>query len=266
MSQYIPNENTINFSNINPEDINGVFDKIQTSFNIVFSAEELRVIQNFGQLCNLVTHKVRGKQKEDCSNQQAFYKLRLAIADTLSVPEDDIFPETMIAILFPRKLRRSQIAKIEQVLGIKTKIIRGPYWLTASLVLILFASFIGTFLDWTIGLFGILLSLLGLYFTDKFGIELELLTIGEWTEKIARENYLKARRNPQKINRNDIAKTIRDLFVHKLGLVPYSLSDDTRFYFCELVVKEYKEEVLSVLGSPAQNIFCQNVDKPPDSK
>jgi hypothetical protein len=244
LSQNIPNENTIGLSNIDPEVIDGVMSNIQKSFDIVFTAEELMGLQSMGQLCNLVTNKIRGKHKDDCSSQQAFYKLQLAITDTLHISKDDVFPETSMATLFPRKLRRSQITKVERQLGIKIKILRAAYWLTATLALVLFAGFIGLFLDWTIALFGILVAVTGLYFADKFGIELEVDTVGEWTDKIARENYLKARRNSQTVNRNEIAKTIRDMFIHKLGLEPSGLSEDTRFNFFEPVDKEDKDEVL----------------------
>ena len=48
---------------------------------------------------------------------------------------------------------------------------------------------------------------------SKFSKELDISTVGELTEKISRENYSLARRQIGTVNRNEIVKTIQDVFI-----------------------------------------------------
>ena len=103
-------------------------------------------------------------------------------------------------------------------MGFKTKILRPKHWVSIVLVLILLASLVGLAFYWQTGLSGLLFSILGFKLADKFGNELDLQTVGQLADKISREHYIKSRRNPATVNRNEIAKKIKDLFRNDLDL------------------------------------------------
>ena len=98
-----------------------------------------------------------------------------------------------------------------------------------DVVLFTFSSLVSLAFFWQLGLAGVLFSILGFKLVDKFGNELDLQTVGQLAEKIARENYLKSRRNPATVNRNEIVKKIEDLFRTDLDLEDSELNRQSAF-------------------------------------
>src|SRR5574337_377680 len=96
-------------ADIEPWDIDDVLGKIQTSFNIQFKKNEIAQMKTFGEFCDHIISKTRFGKKEDCTTQQAFYKLRNAISIALSIPPREILPETKLEELIPRKSRRRNL-------------------------------------------------------------------------------------------------------------------------------------------------------------
>ncbi len=225
----IMEEDIIELRNIDSEDISDVLVKLEKSFNFKFGKNELENVSNFGELCNIITNKINGDDLKDCTSQQAFYKLRNAIARGQCIDKKDITPDTDLKILFPRNKRRKKIAVIERNLGFKIKILRPKHWLTNSFILIFLISLPMLFFYWQAGLAGLFFSIIGLKLAQKFGNEFDLKNIGEVAEKISRENYLKARRNPETINKNEIKKKIKELFRNDLILQESVLKDDAVF-------------------------------------
>ena len=98
------------------------------------------------------------------------------------------------------------------------------------LVLILLASLVALAFYWQVGLGGLLLSIIGFKLADKFGNELDLQTVGQLADKIAREKYIKSRRNTATVNRNEIAKKVKDLFCTDLDLEDSELTRQATFF------------------------------------
>ena len=63
--------------NIDSEDLNDTLCKIESSFGIYFTEDELPPKLSFGKFCNLIESKITGVNIESCTSQQAFYKLRM---------------------------------------------------------------------------------------------------------------------------------------------------------------------------------------------
>lgn len=122
--------NTYELSNIDPDDISDVLLKVEKSFEFKFGGTDLTGIKTFGELCDIITSKIQGENSNDCTTQQAFYKVRNAIVDTLSIDECSITPDTDLQQLFPKQNRRLQIATIDNILGFKTKILQPKHWVT----------------------------------------------------------------------------------------------------------------------------------------
>lgn len=215
--------------NTDPEEIEDLLKKVETSFNIRFVDNELAHITTFGQLCDHIVNKIQLNNVEDCTSQQAFYKLREAISSLFQVDNKTISPDFPLREILPRQARRSRTVMLEKHLGLKLNILRPPHWLTISLAIILLASLIGLFINWQIGLSGLLFSIGGLWFADKVSNELDLTTIGQVAEKVRRENYLKSRRNPNTFNKKEIEKVLVEWFSNDLGIDKSKLSREAAF-------------------------------------
>ncbi|MCU0350423.1 MAG: hypothetical protein MUF43_06265 [Flavobacterium sp.] len=204
--------------NIDSEDIEDLLVKVETSFNIQFVGNELAYITTFGQLCNHITNKIQLDHSNDCTSQQAFYKLREAISSTLQINNKTISTDSTLVDLFPRKSRRSRIKKLEEHLGFKINILSPPSWLVAPLLIIFLVSIFGLFFSQQIGFLGIGFSIAGFWIAHKIGNELDLQTVGQVAEKMTREHYLKSRRNPQTFNKKEVERLLTEWFSDDLDL------------------------------------------------
>jgi hypothetical protein len=215
--------------NIDSEDIEDLLVKVENSFDIKFGDTELTEIMTFGQLCDLIANKIQLDNSDDCTSQQAFYKLRHAISSTLQIDNKTISTDFPLVNLLPRQSRRARTKKLEKHLDFKLNILRPPHWVTGILLILLLASIIGLFFNWQIGLLGLVFSIVGLWIANKIGNELDLQTVGQVAEKMMRENYLKSRRNPKTFNKNEIEKVLTDWFSHDLRINKSKLTRDAKF-------------------------------------
>jgi hypothetical protein len=215
--------------NIDTEDIEDLLVKVETSFNIRFLGDELVDITTFGQLCDHITNKIQLDTTDDCTSQQAFYKLRDAISSTLEIDNKTISTDFLLADLLPRQSRHSRIRKVESHLGFKLHILQPAYWVIGILAVLLLASLVGLFVNWQIGLSGLAFSIAGLWVSNRIGNELTLQTVGQVAEKMTRENYLKSRRNPKTFNKKEIKKVLTDWFSDYFGIDKSKLKRDAKF-------------------------------------
>lgn len=215
--------------NIDLDDIGDLLVRVEKSFDIKFGNTELMHITTFGELCDHIVNKIQLDNSDDCTSQQAFYKLRDTISSTLRIENKTISTNYSLADLLPRQSRRSRTKKLEKQLGFKLNILRPPHWVKGTLALILLASFAGLFFNWQIGLSGLLFSIAGFWLVNKIGNELNLQTVGQVAEKMTRENYIKSRRNSKTFNKNEIQKILSDWFSNDLDLDKSQLSREAKF-------------------------------------
>jgi len=97
------------------------------------------------------------------------------------------------------------------------------------LLSILLISSVVLFINRQLGISGLMLSIGGIWFSNKMGNELDLKTVRHLAEKMARENYLKSRRNPSTFNKSEIEKLLTDWFSFDLGLDKSKLTRDANF-------------------------------------
>lgn len=215
--------------NIDPDDISGLLTKVEKSFDIKFDDTELMHISTFGQLCDFISNKIQLNNSDDCTSQQAFYKLRETISSSLHIDKKLIRTDSSLTDILPRQSRRISVRKLEGKLGIKLDILRPPHWITTTLVIVLLASVFGLFFNWKIGVSGILASIAGFWFANKIGNELDLQTVGEVAENMTRENYIKSRRDPKTFNKSEIEKILADWFSNDLDLDENKLTREANF-------------------------------------
>ena len=212
--------------NIAPEDIEDLILKVESSFDITFAKSEMAHIKTFGEMCDHITGKIQLDNLDDCTTQQAFYLLRNGVSKILHLDKTSITIKTKLADILPRKGRKFLINLIEEELNIKLNLVRPPYWVTSILFLTSLASL---FFSWKIGVWGFGISIVGFWLSEKLGNELDLQTIEEVVRKMARENYLKVRRNPKTVNKEEIEQLLVDLFANDLDLDKSKLTREKTF-------------------------------------
>ncbi len=222
-------EEIYKLNNVDPEDIGDVLAKIQRSFNIKFDSEGLQNVDTFGALCDLIINKINLDHSESCTTQQAFYKLRNAIATASGTEKCTIKPQTKLSIIFPRDNRLQTISEIESELGFKINLLQPRQWIIGLFVLTFTASIIECFYNWRVGVAGLVASIISLKLAGKFGKEIHLKTVGDLAGKISKESYLKSRNNSGTINKNEIEQKVRELFTNDLNLKPIVLTRKSPF-------------------------------------
>ncbi|MFD0795735.1 hypothetical protein ACFQZX_19090 [Mucilaginibacter litoreus] len=223
------NAPVVNLNQIDPEDIGDVLLKVERSFHIKFTDHDLHEVKTFGALCDLVVDKVKQAQSDSCTTQQAFYKLRNAINAKKSVERAELKPQTKLCELFPRDNRIEVVADVEHEMGLHMNLLRPKPVIVWAFGLALLLSVTASFIYPTPGYIGMILSITGLIMAGKFGKELKVKTLGDLAEKIAREHYLKCRREASTVNKAEIAGKVRELFADYLDLEPNRLNNKARF-------------------------------------
>jgi acyl carrier protein len=215
--------------NVDPHDIDGVLLKIQRSFNIKLDNDGLKNVDTLGSLRDLIINKISLDQPNSCTTQQAFYKLRNAIASTAKIDKCSVKPQTKLSEIFPKDSRLEIISEIENELGYKINLLRPRQWIVGLFALLLVCSLIACCFTWQIGIFGIVFSLTSLKLAGKFGKEMHLKTVGDLACKISRESYLKSRHNEFLINKGEIEQKLKELFADDFQLDPVMLTRRSTF-------------------------------------
>jgi hypothetical protein len=223
------NADIVKLRNIDDEDIGDLLPKIEKSYHFRFHKTDLIDVKTFGELCDIIVNKIQLPQLDDCTSQQAFYKLRAAICNSLGFTKENIHLTTELALLFPWVKRRENIKLVENMLGFPLNILRPKYWLTTSLALLFLTSFFCFFFNWQFGLGLLMLSIGGFYLSHKFGKDLDIATIRELVEKMSREHYLDSRRDAGTVNKKEVVKKITNLFASDLDLDHAVLTRDAAF-------------------------------------
>ena len=204
--------------NVDPEDIDDLIPILDKSFDIKLTSNDFKSIKTFGDFCDAVIKRIDSVNLEDCTSQQAFYKLRNALGKTLNIDKDSIALATPMENLFHRKARLKMIRKLYQNIGFKFKVVQPKEWISFSLAVIFIVSLVTIFFKWKWGLCGLAIYFLIGKISDILGKEFVVETVGGVTKMITREHYSSSRRKPGTANNNEVVKTIQDLFIDKLGL------------------------------------------------
>jgi hypothetical protein len=205
--------------NIDPDDISFLLLDIEKSFGFRFGKTSLEHVKTFGELCDIIADKLHERDVYDCTTQQAFYKLREALTATLGVDGSSITPDIGLLTLIPRHQTRQKVMEINKLLGVKVINLNIKTWLVNVLLAGGLVSMFAFFFNWRLALSGFCAIITAAMVTKRFfAAEMEPVTVGQLAEKFSREHYLKARRNPDTVNRREVEQKIIQLFSDKLGL------------------------------------------------
>jgi hypothetical protein len=216
-------------NNVDPEDIEDFLVKVETSFGIKFAERELAHVKTFGEMCDHLIDKIQLEDVNDCTTQQAFYKLREAMSAVTGLNRQSIHTDLPLQVAFPIKNRRTSIREVEQKLNIKLNLLRSPDWIFTTLVLLLVASLIGLFFKWQLGCLGLGISVSGFWLSAKLGTMFTMNTFGQLVQQLTRESYLKMRRNPATFNKEEIELLLTEWFEDDLGFDRSTLTRGATF-------------------------------------
>ncbi len=210
------------------KDIETLLKEIEKSLDIHFEKNELKHVQTFGELCDMVITKINLPDINDSKNQQAFYKLRNAISVVKGIDRKEIQPETKLADLFPRHGRKKIIRELQFEIGFNLKVLRPYLIIEAILIFMLFGSIIGLFFNLIHGLeiLGLSIVLTNIAFTT--GKEFNCETVGDLAKKITKDNARKAKGEIETMNPEEVVHHLELIFE---GYFPESeeITRETRF-------------------------------------
>ncbi|WP_343667213.1 hypothetical protein [Chitinophaga sp.] len=216
--------------NIDPNDISLFIPEIEAYFRIKFYDEELRRIFTFGNLCDLIINKLEEKETNDCTKQQAFYRIRKALIEGQLFDKNMLSPNTSLEDIFPLKQRHQLIEKFETHLGFKVQLLEpGKGWPLFIFRLTFLVSLVTLFCSIPVGLSGLVLSVAAIELAKMPRNELAIKTIRELAEKITNENYNHIRQAPSAVNQKAVVLKVKDLFKKKFDLDDDALRRDTVF-------------------------------------
>ena len=200
------------------EDIEDALQIIEESYNIKFLKGELKDIKTFGDLCDHVISKIQLADTGDCTTQQAFYRIRDAITNSIQIEKEQLKTDSKLSKIFPRQKRKASVLKIEDYLGFKLYALRPRHIVTNLILLLLLISLVGMLFDFAYGLTGFISSAILFRVAEWTGTEFKVDTLGQLADKVSQENYMKSRRNQTTVNRKEIVKNIERLFIEGLSL------------------------------------------------
>lgn len=198
-------------------DLVDFINRVERSFNIKLEDNELSHIHTFKELCSHIINKIQLDNSDDCTSQQAFYKLRNTISSEFQLDKRVILPEAFLADILPKD-KRVAIKKIEEKLGLKLNVLRPPNGITIVFIIIFFISLFVGYFNWQVGLLGIILTMGGFWFSNKTGSTLETKTVRDLVTVMVRENYLKSRRTSVTVNNTEAEKVLTDWFVEEFDI------------------------------------------------
>lgn len=216
--------------NYEDEDIFDVVVKLEKSFGLKFENDAFYNVQTFGDMCDIFTNYLQGDSLDDCTTQQAFYKVRDAIATTQLIEPKSINIDAKLQDIFPRDNRRKRIKELQKELNIPLKILDIKSWLGWIIFVGIVASLITFFFQWQYAITGLLFfAAIGWTSYKFFAKEFKLTTVRQLTEKLARENYVDVRRRKGTINRLEVLRIIIDTFSNNLYIDKAYLTRNDKF-------------------------------------
>lgn len=205
--------------NIDPEDIGDSVQGIGSSLGLKFKDDTFRSVTTFGDLCDTIENLLPYQHKDDCTTQQAFYKLRSVICEIQSLGKQDITLDTKLEDLFPRRNRRKKIKLLEQAIGTSLDLLTRKMWINYVLFAGYLVSLLALFFKLLLGLAGLAFFVSLTWFANRFlRTEFKILTLGAVTRKLADDHYTKARRHAGTMNKKEIVPMIRRTFMQEFDL------------------------------------------------
>lgn len=188
---------------------------IERSFDIKFTNSDFHKDFTYGELHSLVLSRLGQTPSNDCTTQQAFYKLRLTLRPFTGAVE--IRPDSNLPGLLPADPRPAAAA-VEAALQMKLKLVGMPNWAAITGTLSIVLSLVLFFFSWQLALALLGLSIMGLDLASQLGRTLRFGTVRQVVEHMSTYHYQQSRRRPGTVNPREVAARLERLFIDMQGL------------------------------------------------
>lgn len=206
---------------IDSEDIEDIISELERSFDVKFSEHAFEHVTTFGGFVTVIESSLSTEHINNCSTQQAFYKIRRALGKMNL--EQEVEPSLELHVIFPRNKRRILVESFTKHLGMNVRLLEPHIIPLASNTLLFFTGIILLFFNALIGVGMIAGALLAYFLLFKFGKELRVKNIRELSAQLVNENYASSR-SDDTINRNEIWNVVESYFTN-YGLTEKLVSD-----------------------------------------
>ena len=217
---------TYTLKNIDSEDIGDILEQAEQSFDMKFDNTEFQHVETFGELCRVIKSRVKLVSEKGCTYQQAFYKLRIALAQ--SGISSEISPQSRFDQLFLGLNRQKVEKSLDARLGFKTKLLRMPNVFGWGILISGVCSFGFLFINWRYALIcfaiGVASGIIGFFFKHS----LNVITVGDLSRSLTWRYYSKVRRQPGTYNAEELDDMLVDWFAERLGLERSALKTTSR--------------------------------------
>lgn len=198
------------------EDLDYAIEDFVNQYDLPLDPKKLAEVRNVAEMIELLVSTFAQERKEDCTSQQAFYKLRTVLQKYTN--ESGIKPSTRLEELFPKRNRIENIKRVEEELGIKLAILKPKDDVTAMFIVIFLGLFALLFFATLYALVGGVIWSFAYKVTKDYGKEFKVDTVGEVVKLMVEKNYFKSRRDSNTMNEQEFRDVIIDYLVDKVGL------------------------------------------------
>lgn len=160
-------------------------------------------------------------EKEDCTSQQAFYKVREVLQKYTN--QSVIEPNSRLETIISRTDRIANVKGIEEELGFKLNILEPQKSTITVWWFVLCGLLVLTFFDVLYALMGLIVWFFVYKIIYDFGKEFKINTMRELVNQIVMNNYFESRRNPNIINEKEVKILIIDYISLHLGITKEEL-------------------------------------------
>jgi acyl carrier protein len=221
-------DESITFKDVDPLDIIDVIIKLEKSFGLKLEKDAFAQAKTFGELCDVFDQHINYEHRNDCTSQQAFYKVREAIATVQEIDISQISPDTNLADVFPQSDRKQKVKEFKTLVNIKIRILTYPTWLKTTVGIAVLLSLVAFFFDWKVALSGLAFCILLHKVAQMLGTDLIHQTVRELVEQLSKEHYIDVRRTKGTINRMEVSKIIIETFSNDLSIDKNELTKEAK--------------------------------------
>ncbi len=198
-------------------EIQEALERVANSYSVSFAPRELENVTTLGELLDKVKAKANFVHVEDCTNQQAFYKLREAVEVSMPHLDQRITLDFPLAKILGNRRRRRKLSLIEKQLGFKLEVLApsmsGFGYLGGALVSLFVAIGHSIFLGIAVSI--VWTAIIYMIHTPE---TLQVSTVRECIDGMVRQHYAKCRRVPGTANETEVDRIFFEIFATELGL------------------------------------------------
>lgn len=198
---------------------------IEKTFHIKFDERDFENVKTYGEFENLVLNKIQGTEINDCTSQQAFYKLRKILVEDFNIPFNKVNLDTKLEGIFSEKKRKNNVKKLKDLLNFENQILTFS---TEQFIILTIIFIAAIYLLFTNFFYGIIFLIIGKILSEEMKKNNFLFkNLRELTTTLKIKNYKNSRSNPETYNPKEVKEIIKEIFSDMLGIEKSKIKFDT---------------------------------------